>query len=721
VTRPLCRALAAALLLAPALAYSAEPAAKDLPAALRAIAGAGALSASRSGIYVADVETGQTVFGKDEDVLLNPASNVKLVTTAAALSRLGPEYRFGTEFLVDAGGADRGGAVKTLYVRGRGDPSIVTERLWGMAGDLAHLGLRRAGEIVVDDGFFDRERVGPGFDQEGGDRAYLAPAGALSLNFNTITVHAGPGEARGAKGRVELEPDCDHFDVENRTLTVAANGRRRVTVSAVALPNGRQRIVVEGRIPLASRPQASWRRIDEPALYFGSALKRLLELRGVKVGKVRAGAVPEGARLVHVSESDALAEIVRRLNKTSNNFVAEQLVKTLGAEARGAPGTWPKGVAAIEDFLADQGIARGAYVMKNGSGLNDTNRFSARQLVTLLRAMWARFPVAPEYVVSLPVAARDGTIRWRMEGTEAAGRLRAKTGTLENASSLSGYVQTAGGRMLAFAFLVNDFPGRASGVARSLDAMGAALAASGGAPADLGRAVALAKGGATPAPAPAADLAQALRTYYGMARSGDPRNERFLRTALRGEADPALRLAIAECVYLSEPDGDTARRTFLDALATDPQALARLWSAAAGLDPAPVLPSLGDLAGEGMPDAIGRLVELAPAGALDGKLSGAIAEAMASAADAAPEVLVEALRAAPAAAADAAVGALGSGLARPDEPEHPFPAALKALAARPDETGAFARALEPRLAAAVRTGTAVQSAPSLVPANATGK
>jgi serine-type D-Ala-D-Ala carboxypeptidase/endopeptidase (penicillin-binding protein 4) len=724
VTRHARRAAVAALLaLLPALlpTLAAEPVPKELDAALRAIVDGSPLAGARAGILVADVATGKVVYAKDADVLLNPASNVKLFTSAAALARLGPEYRFSTEFLVEPGPAP-GLAPRTLYVRGKGDPSIVTERLWGITGDLQHLGLDRIGDLVVDDSWFDAQRVGPGYDQEGGDKAYLAPTGALSLNFNTVAVHVGPGERKGAKGRVALEPACDHLEVENRTTTVAGNGRRRVTVTS-SWAGGRQRIVVEGRLPLGSRPHAMWRRIDEPALYFGSALKRLLELRGVKVGKVRAGATPEGARLVYVSESEALAEIVRKLNKTSNNFTAEQLVKALGAEAKGAPGSWPKGIAAIEDFLADAGIPRGAYVMKNGSGLNDTNRFSARQVVTLLRHVYGRFPLAAEYLASLPVAGRDGTIRWRMEGTEAQGRLRAKTGTLENVTSLSGYVETAAHQTLAFSVLVNDYPGRAGAVVRTVDAVGSALAASGGPPAALGAAVAIAKAPATPAtPAAAAAtpeaLAQAVRTYYALGRAGDPRNVAFLRSALRSEGDPAIRLAIAECIYLSDPESEGARRAFLEAVSPDAAALGRLWSANAGARPTPVLPSLGDLAAEGGGDALARLVELAQASAQDGGLAAAIADALAGVSASAPEELVSALRAAPGSVADAAIGALGAGLERSDDPDQPFPATLRALAQREGDAATFARALLPRLDDATRAGAASRAAPALVPAAA---
>ncbi len=716
----------AALALLLSLVFSARSASaadtstpRDLDAALRAIVESTALSGARTGILVADAETGNVLYQKDADVLLNPASNVKLVTSAAALARLGPAYRFDTEFFVDGASAGSGGA-RTLYIRGKGDPSVVTERLWAIAGELQHLGLRRIGDVVVDDGWFDGERRGPGYDQEEGDRSYLAPAGALSLNWNTVAIHIAPGERRGARGRVELEPASGYVELDNRTTTVAAKGRRRVDVSSV-FAGGRQRIVVSGRIPAGSRVQAVWRRIDDPALYFGHTLVRLLDLRGVKVtGSVRRGTVAQGARLVHVAESESLGDIVRRLNKTSNNFVAEQLLKTLGAQVKGAPGSWAKGVDVVGDFLAEIGVPRGAYVMKNGSGLNDTNRFSARQLVTVLRAMWARAPFQPEYVSSLPVAGRDGTIRWRMEGTEAEGRLRAKTGTLDHVTSLSGYVETAGRRTLAFSILVNDFPGRHHNVVRAVDALGSAIAASGGPTAELSAAVASAKTPATavvPATAPA-DLAVAVRTYYGLGRAADPRNVSFLRTALRAESDPALRLAIAECIYLSDPDGETSRRTFLDAISPDANTLGRLWAAAPPEDPVPVLPSLGDLAGEGDPEALARLLELAPARALDGRLATALGDVLAEVAASSPEELVSTLRAAPAAVQESAIGALAGGIARSEETEHPFRAAVVALGAKEGDVAAFARGLVPRLDAALQAGEVIRTKPTLVPASA---
>ena len=659
------------------------------------------LHAARASILVSTLEGGQALYAHDPDALLNPASNVKLFTSAAALARLGPEYRFETEIWTDA--APSGGVVRALYVKGKGDPTLVTERLWAIAGEISHRGVKVVkGDLVVDDSFFDAVREGPGYDQEQGDRSYLAPAGAASLNFNTVAIHVAPGARPGEKPRVEVEPASDYVQIDDHTRTVKARGRRRVHASSIALPDGRQRIRVEGRLPAGGRDQVIYRKIDDPPAYLGATLQRLLALRGVKVtGSVRGGVVPPSARLLVVAESESLGAIVRKLEKTSNNFIAEQILKTLGAERRGAPGTWPKGVSVVEDFLAEIGIARGSYVMRNGSGLNDSNRFSARQTVTLLREMWRRFPLMADFLAALPVAGKDGTTRWRMESTD--GRLRAKTGTLEGANSLSGYVETAGHERLAFSILVNDAPGRAHRNVRGIDALATALAASGGSAGALGAAVAAATAPAPQLEAPAAEVRAHLATYYRLGRAGDARNVRLLRTSLEAERDPVLRMAAAEAVYLSDPDSEAARRAFLDAVASDGGSFPRLREAGGGMEgPIPVLGSLADLAAQGEPEAMQRLVELSPIATADPALVDRLADLWEDVARNAPEDVLPALRASSPPAADAALSSIARGLVRASEPDHPFPDAVREAASDPEPArAAYARAIGPRLDRAI--------------------
>ncbi len=672
----------AALLLAAAPARGApEGGPSPLAAGLDDLVLDGPLAEARTGVCVASLDTGAVLYARGADQLLNPASNVKLFTAAAALARLGPEHRFDTEVSTDAASAGLpGGQARVLYLRGKGDPSLVTERLHALAADLLHLGLRHVGDLVLDDGWFDAVRVGPGFDQEDGDRAYLAPAGALSLNYNTVAVHVGPGERPGAPGRVELEPDSAFFEVVNRTTTGGPRSARRLVIASTPLPGGRQRVLVEGRLPARGRTSVTWRRVDDPPRYLGETFRRLLEQHGVKVtGRVKLGPVAPDAALLHVAESEPLGVLVRRLQKSSNNFMAEQLVKALGAAAAGPPGTWASGVAAVEAFLAEVGIPRGAYLMKNGSGLNDANRFSARQTVQLLVAMARRLPLAAEFLAALPVAGRDGTIRSRMEGTDAAGQVLAKTGTLDGVVALSGYVETAGRERLAFAVLVNDHGRRAAAVTQRVDELATFLAGRGKA-----AAAAAAAGPAAPPPAGAEDaraLEATVRTYLAMGRAGDRRNLPFLRTALRAEGAPAVRLAVAEALYRSSPDAGAAQRAVLDAVASAPGAapLALVLAAADPADPPPILAALADLAASDVAPALDQLVALLPAAAEAPALQGALDAVLLDLAEVIPGSLRAAVEAAPPPARAAAAALLGErlpGLAPPAPEPAPEPATI---------------------------------------------
>ncbi|MGC4120201.1 MAG: D-alanyl-D-alanine carboxypeptidase/D-alanyl-D-alanine-endopeptidase [Myxococcales bacterium] len=705
------RAVAAALCL-----LAAGPAYADLAAdraalqvALDDIVKRTSLSSARVGVEVARLSDGQVLYARNADDLLNPASNVKLFTTAAALARLGPGYRFETEILVDRQPDQKGknptrfrsGDIKgPLYVRGKGDPSVTTDHLADLVSDLWYAGLRSvSGDLVLDDTAFDDDRVGPGFDQEKSDKGYLAPVGALSLESNVITVHIAPGDTEGAKALVELDPDSGFFTVENRTVTVNERGLRRLYVTS--LPMGeKQKVIVAGRVPLGSQPTTAWRKIDHPTFFYGQTLKALLEKRGIKVkGKVRRGAVPKEAQPYLLRQSETLDVILKRVNKTSSNFMAEMLVKALGAQATGQPGTWADGIAAIEEFLSREvGIPLGTFVMKNGSGLNDTNRFSAAQIIKLLRYMHAHFPLSPEFLSSLPIAGRDGTIHTRMEGTDAAGRLRAKTGTLENVSALSGYVETVSGEPVVFALMVNDFQGRLGPVINGIDAVGIAVAGFGqpGAP---GKAYAAAFGPARVA-GPLEELKARLATYDTMAKARDPRNLTFLRTALRAEKDPAVRTAIAEAMLRTAPDDIVGARLLLDNFDPGPDVFGRLRQIGKEQGTGtPVLGSLLRLAGEGNNDALVRLVEIASLAKDDDALRSEVADPLIEVARNASDELIVALHSAPEVAAQATLDLLAKGLAK-EKTEHPFPAALaKAEGATDAALAQFAKGLDEGLQA----------------------
>jgi len=654
------------------------------------------LDSARVSIHVQSLDDGAVIFSHNGDDLLNPASNVKLFTAAAALAILGTDYRFETEFMLDDGPG--GSRAKVLYVRGKGDPSITTERLFGIVGELFHAGLREVGDIVLDDSWFDRDRLAPGFDQENSDRAYMAPTGALSLNWNTITVYLRSGERIGSGANVELEPPSEYFVVEKAVSTAARLGRR---FSVQSQPLGdRQRLIVRGTVPLDRGSIAVWKKIDNPPLYFGYTLKRMLADHGVKIrGKVRLGPVPPHARLLYVSQSDTFDLILKRLMKVSSNFVAEQLIKTLAAEQKGPPGNFSNGIKVVEDFLEKQaGIPRGTYVMRNGSGLNDTNRFSAAQITRLLKVMYDRFPVAPEFLSSLGIAGKDGTLRYRFEGSDAVGRLRGKTGTLEKVSSLSGYVQSIGGEKFCFAVIVNDYSGRPGPIIQGLDALGVAVAAAGSTQGPE-KAVAAVMTPETVVK-PIEEIKVRVRTYLTLGKQGDKRNIPFLRTAWRTEKDPAVRAVLADALYQSNREDYLGVRALLDSFAVTDAVYGRLRETAKELGvEVPGVSSVVELAAQGQSEAITRLVELCRAAQGDAMAERETSASMAEVAKTAPHELLVALKGAGNPERGAALSRLAEALSQPSAPEHPFWAALRSIKSSGSDLAPFAKEVETSLSA----------------------
>ena len=349
----------------------------------------------------------------------------------------------------------------------------------------------------------------------------------------------------------------------------------------------------------------------------------------------------------------------------------------------------------VEDFLAREvGIPRGTYVMKNGSGLNDTNRFSATQFDRILRHMYERFPLAPEYLSSLGIAGKDGTLKYRFDGTEAVGRLRAKTGTLENVSALSGYVQAAGGEKFIFSMMVNDYPGRSGPVVRGLDALGSAVA-SVGSSMGPGRAVAELASGEKSSGA-SAEVSSRVKTYLALGSQRDPRNIGFLRTAWRSEKDPAVRAVVAESLYQSNPQDYLGVRTLLDSYSAGTEVFGRLRTVARELSvEVPGLGSLVELAASGNAEALARVIELSGASAGDAAAENEMAEGLGAVARTAPEELVQALRGAGNTDREVATSLLARGLVQAGEAEHPFWKALrKTLGSTDTKLAEFARTLE---------------------------
>lgn len=423
---------------------------------------------------------GEVLAEHDADALINPASNAKLVTAAAALHYLKPEYRFKTEYYT-RGTLKNGTLYGDLIIKGYGDPTVVTERLQRVANDLYLYGIERiTGAIVVDDSWFDEVEEARGWElEEAPDRAYAAPVSALSFNYNAIAVYLRPGE-RDQSAIVHLDPPVQHVTLE------ADVGTRRYTRRLKVMSKGDRGgtlVQVSGALGYREQPRRIYRRVWAPPRYFASALVTFLRQRGTKVRhRIVEGPVPPGARLVLIDRSPALTEVVTDLNHYSNNFIAETLIKAMAAEASGGerPGSFAEGLDLARAFLKDKvGLDETSYVFGNGSGLNDVNRISARQVVRLLDVMQRDFEIGTEFVTSLAVAGTQGTIGFRMRETPAERRLRAKTGTLRGVSALSGYVVDPRGEIIAFSILTQNYNGAVSSVWDVQNRIGEAFASSG--------------------------------------------------------------------------------------------------------------------------------------------------------------------------------------------------------------------------------------------------
>lgn len=473
----LCRALAVALVVggcAKAPAAEADAGRAGLQASLdRSLAVAALRGASISALVV-DRRSGETLFERNPDRPLVPASNLKILTAVAALAAFGPAHRFTTEVLASSL-PDEAGAVEALYVRGGGDPALTSEQWWRLAADLRTRGLRRVrGDLVVDDGLFDVERWHPSWG-EISSRAYHAPVGALSANYGAFLVRVEPARAPGAPARVCVDPPTPYLELESRASTGVPGSPESIQVQR-QLAGELERILVSGSIPVGSEPVEFWRSVARPARYAGAVLRMQLEANGIPVeGAVRVGAVPEDAATLHEFEGKPLGEVTRLFLKHSNNFMAEVLVKWMGVQAASQPrrGGWAAGTAAQIRLLESLGLDTSGLQLVDGSGLSGENRVPARLLVSALRVADGSFAIGPELVAALPIAAADGTLERRAEG--AAGRVRAKTGLLTRVTGLSGFAEATTGRELVFSVLANAYPGGDEEAMRALDGFAAAL------------------------------------------------------------------------------------------------------------------------------------------------------------------------------------------------------------------------------------------------------
>jgi D-alanyl-D-alanine carboxypeptidase/D-alanyl-D-alanine-endopeptidase (penicillin-binding protein 4) len=422
------------------------------------------IAPARVGVVVRGVRSGKYLVRIRPAEQFNVASCAKLVTSSTALATLGPEYRFKTVLYAVRKGKKQPlgpGLGGDLYLKGFGDPTLSEQDLWRMARDLHDRGIRRVeGRVIIDESFFDGHRLAPLYDSKNTDAWYRPPNGAISINGNVVTVLVRAGTSSGSLATVLLDPRSSYLKLFNKTTTVSRRRRSWVGVST-GVAGRNTAVTVKGRVRLGYRGRPFRRRIEDPGLLAGHTLLDVLARQGIQVArpKVSRGKVPDKAWPLVSHDSGPLAVIVRRMNKRSDNFIAEQVLKVLGAEVHGEPGTWDNGLKVTGGQLAKLGIKPGSYVMKNGSGLYDATRFTPQQIVQVLREAHLNFRSGADFVSSLALAGVDGTLAHRLIGGGAERYVRAKTGTLSGVVALSGYAGTSRRRgPLAFSILINELP-----------------------------------------------------------------------------------------------------------------------------------------------------------------------------------------------------------------------------------------------------------------------
>ncbi|GMU84795.1 MAG: peptidase M15 [Ignavibacteriales bacterium] len=417
------------------------------------------------GVCVQSLETGEFLYRRNENKLLMPASNLKLVTTASALQLLGAGYKFRTE--IGYSGKIEGSSLKgDLIVKGFGDPTIsgrytkddVLKYFNDWADSLLNFGIEEiTGNIIGDDNAFDDVGLGNGWSWDYESYWYSAPSGALSLNDNCVDIIVTPAK-RGDKADIKIIPDNKYSVIVNRVITVPFDSSAGIEIYR---ERGTNVITVSGKIRETGKPVKLFATVNNPTQYFVVVLKDVLREKGINVRGFaididdQQSDAESDFRLLFTHESPALTEIIKVINKNSQNFFAEQLLKAIAYERTGL-GTSSGGIRQIKQISPRMGINSDNFTMADGSGLSRLNLVSAQQLVSLLRYMY-QSDNFNDFYNSLPIAGKDGTLADRMRKSAAFEKIRAKTGYIGGVRSLSGYAMTADGETVAFSMIVNNF------------------------------------------------------------------------------------------------------------------------------------------------------------------------------------------------------------------------------------------------------------------------
>jgi D-alanyl-D-alanine carboxypeptidase/D-alanyl-D-alanine-endopeptidase (penicillin-binding protein 4) len=446
--------LIAVLALAVALAPAAQSAEEQLPEPVRRILDIRKVPHDTLSVHVQDVDSGEVIVAWHADEPRNPASTMKLLTTLVGLAVLGPTYQWETEVYA-LGDITDGKLDGDLLLRGKGDPFLVTERVWQMLRLVRQAGINEIdGNLLIDDSYFDVPDYDPGeFDRQP-LRAYNVAPNALLMNFKVVRYWFEPDHDRNAV-RVWVDPPLENLRVENKLALgrgYCGGYQRGITITA---NEAIDKMIFSGRFPNGCKSYAMDRTaLSHNEFTYGLFMSVWRESGGEFHGGWMNARAPEDAEPIVTFRSLPLAEIISRVNKNSNNVMARQVLYTLSAEKLGVPGTEAGGRQVVDEWLRDTGVDFPALKLDNGAGLSRDARVTAREFGALLDYAW-RQPYMPEFVASMALSGLDGTLRRRFDDAQLTGKAHLKTGSLDDVSAIAGYLQSASGRRFSVVMLHN--------------------------------------------------------------------------------------------------------------------------------------------------------------------------------------------------------------------------------------------------------------------------
>ena len=441
------------------------------------------------GLLIIDGETGETLYELNADKYFVPASNMKLFSTALALAKLGPDYRFHTTLETHGTLSPAGVLAGDLILVGRGDPNLSNRKfpynlkeefdgapekvLAELADALVAKGVKEvAGDVVGDDSYFPREPYPNGWEIDDMVWEYGSAVSAIVVEDNTVTLTLTAADSAGAPVQAIVAPATPDFIVQNDVVTSAAEAKSDLTLTRE--PNSKI-VVIRGTMPAHSAPRKLVLAIHDPAEHAAALLARLLAERGVKVGGIArsmhiaeaAGVASRAVLAEHVSVT--LGDSVKLVNKISQNLHTEMLLRAAARNTAiwNTPDDLMKFPA---DFYTAIGISPGDVIQTDASGLSRHDMVTPRAVVALLRYAQGQ-PWFATYFASLPVAGIDGTLETLMKNTSSAGHIHAKTGSVEHVRTRSGFADTASGRRLIFSFLSNNQGGKNHEASDALDGL----------------------------------------------------------------------------------------------------------------------------------------------------------------------------------------------------------------------------------------------------------